>query len=265
MSSRGQHSFGTDALHEVADFEEQDIADTARTEVTAINHTNLALPNDSHGNREPPSPISFFDEIEMQHGPSGCADTLTSNILYRQVEALPEEDTSDIENTIYVDPASDMSSGSVGHQSASTLMRLGNRSNPYIITTKNTTSDKAPVSYDMLDRKRAIMNTAGPSSPRSRFFVSQSTDANVKTFDMDQATTAKKNQRPTSSPDNQPRTGLFGPGLRPRTANSEISRSPRAELNPLENDSQRLDGLLLEHIEKERDTLRRITSTLAKS
>ena len=264
MSSRGNHSIGTDALHGIGDIPEHDSTIPENMQSANAIQSSLLPPENIHNTREPPSPISFFDEIEMQNGSSGHSDILNRNIFRRHPDLPQEDDASDRDNpAIFVDPTSEISDSSVGRQSASALMRLGNRSNPYILATKTSHADSIPVSFDVLDRRRAIMNTAGPSRSENRSPGGIVGDISTVTH----THAISKHQHFSSSFDelSELQGGPLQSVVRPQTASSE--KAPKQGSSNVEsvNDSQRLDGLLLEHIEKEKDTLRRITSTLTKS
>ncbi|KAF8623718.1 hypothetical protein AX17_007415 [Amanita inopinata Kibby_2008] len=202
-----------------------------------------------HSAPAPSSPTSFFDNIQSQ--PNAMDDLDSSSD-----ESDEEENTT--HGSMYGD-ARARAMSTVSSTTRPTLMRLGNHSTPYF--SRSTTLFKerpAPLPFGVQDPKQPIVNVP----KRAPFFVQQRSGKGDS-----------KNDQPASSFDfykyaQQHSSGhssdLGGPPRRPATADQ--TRHKASQINARARESlQRLDGLLQQHMEAEKDTIKRIASTLQSS
>ncbi|KAJ7284927.1 hypothetical protein C8J57DRAFT_1289883 [Mycena rebaudengoi] len=191
----------------------------------------------------PSSPPSFFDSIQNQ---PNAMDDLDSSSDEDSDEGEPEPPHTPPRTPIFVDPrtraVSNVPSGN--SSSRSLLMRLGNHSTPYVSPSNHTHSDP--------ERKRPIGNIPVANS----FFTERRSGKSdqghgppVSTFDFYQYT----QQHPLSSvaeSSRRPQTG-DGKGTRPRQTSHRAQESLK-----------RLDGLFLQHMEAEKNTIKRIATNI---
>lgn len=282
------------------EFEDEPLTPTNRLHVPSSLHMNIPggdIP------AYPPSPISFFDAVEMQSGAeedssdededaeeAGEEEEEEEEELDEEdidIDALLEEDPteqvdeyqSDAEaGIVIVDPVT----GSVGNvardpkQPLAGVAQTSNLSTPQI----------GPTSLPSVSSYRETSSTLVHETYESRpqMIGPPPSASSRSTFSL-----KNKGKTPiTQLPPNPPRISesmvermkpkpafLVDDKKRPATASEAISR--RSDVGVVQNvrawqeeqsqqdeTTRRLDGMLIEHMERERDILRRITTTLAK-
>ncbi|GBE87810.1 hypothetical protein BKA93DRAFT_829546 [Sparassis latifolia] len=194
-----------------------------------------------HSAPAPASPTAFFDRIQSHHNAMDDLDTSD--------ESEDEEDTHPpppppmyAEPRIPRTPTSSHRVSSVG--SRPSIMRLGNHSTPHL---RPPNAFREGVSYDVSDRKKPIGNVP-ETPPRASFFSVRKrlvggTDAPLFPF------------APQHTPSSRSRS------LSRRPATAEGSRSRRWQRESL----QKFDGMLLQHMQAERDRIKQITSNISGS
>ena len=197
-----------------------------------------------HSAPAPSSPTSFFDNIQSQ--PNALDDLDSSS------------DESDVVHpAIYRDTRSRTMS-SVPSPSKSLLMRLGNHSTPYFSRTAHSTDDQpSPLPFGVQDPKQPIVNM--PVFTRQKTGKSDhGPGAPVASFDF-----YKYSKQHTSGPS----TDFGEPPRRPATAGDTRSMDKKgpATAEDEQESLRRLDGLLQQHMEAEKDTMKRIAKTLQSS
>ena len=197
-----------------------------------------------HSAPAPSSPTSFFDNIQSQ--PNALDDLDSSS------------DESDVVHTaIYRDTRSRTMSN-VSSPSKSLLMRLGNHSTPYFSRTAQSTNDQpAPLPFGVQDPKQPIVNM--PVFTRQKTGKSDhGPGAPVSSFDF-----YKYSKQHTSGPS----ADLGEPPRRPATAGDTrtMDKKGPATAEDEQESLRRLDGLLQQHMEAEKDTMKRIAKTLQSS
>ncbi|KAJ7227130.1 hypothetical protein GGX14DRAFT_488629 [Mycena pura] len=184
----------------------------------------------------PSSPPSFFDNIQSQ--PNAMDDLDSSD------EDSYEDGLEPSQPAVYVDPHTHAVTNvtSSSNSSRSLLMRLGNHSTPYVSRSSDGHSDS----------KRAVGNVPVPSAffrERRGGKSDRGHGPPTSTFDFYQY--AKQHPLVSVSPSGT--LEAAGPSRRPRT--SERTAREQESL-------RRLDGMLIQHIETERDTIKRIATNL---
>jgi hypothetical protein len=209
------------------------------------------IPVSIHSAPPPSSPTSFFDQIESN-----------------AVDEIDSSDDSDIEgNYQTADQSTSLpppdarlpplpaelahpKGGKSGLSGKPSFMRLGNHSTPYVSRTGLGSS----VAYSFDDRKGTIMITS----------------RRLPLFSRKKEATSDHGHGPVSNSDLldfvQQQPSLLEPGRERRSVSTEndvVAISHRQkDLESL----RRLDGMLIQHMERERDTLKRIaSSTISKT
>ena len=218
------------------------------------------------GGDAPRMSISFFDNIQ-----SDLNELDESSSSEEESEAGSEGAGGHFEPPVFRNPANQTIS-IPGRRSISstttrparpTLMRLGNNSTPQLgSSTSNAMSfnqlrnDYPP--FDPLSFRGPVENTPTTPTSKSSFFTSR--------------TPKKQKQQGVSSEDyHGPRARSFEDGAGPSRSNPgstfldmESERAPSAsshESQETDDSTKILDGLVLQHLEKERDTIKRITES----
>ena len=209
-----------------------------------------AVPVGIHSAPGPSSPTSFFDSIQAQ--PNAMDDLDSSS---------DEEDDVNISNNsrgptnLYVDPRTRVIS-SVS-EPRPTLMRLGNHSTPYIGRVMETRRPSLPFG---VGNQKPVGNTP----VRPAFFTERSGKSDqghgspVSSFEFYRS--VQQQQRPTTSTSgpstvfSKPRSATLGPSAGPPSPNQNAQESLR-----------KLDGMLIQHMEAEKDTIKRIATTARSS
>jgi hypothetical protein len=199
-----------------------------------------------HSAPGPSSPTSFFDSIQAQ---PNAMDDLDSS-------SESEDDDDDVPGNargptnLYVDPRTRLIS-SVS-EPRPTLMRLGNHSTPYVGRVTETRRPSLP--FGVGDKKPVGNTPVKPSFFTERSGKSdQGHGSPVSSFEF-YRTVQQKHQRPstsTSGPStvfSKPRSATVGPREWP--PNQKAQESLR-----------KLDGMLIQHMEAEKDTIKRIATT----
>ncbi|KAK2460879.1 hypothetical protein APHAL10511_007349 [Amanita phalloides] len=189
----------------------------------------------------PSSPTSFFDNIQSQ--PNALDDLDSSS-----------DEGGAVHATIYSDVRSRTMSN-VSSPSKSLLMRLGNHSTPYFSrTTRSADDHHGPLPFGVQDPKQPIVNMPqqGQSSAQQRIAKGDNgRGAPVTSFDFYEY--SKQHWSGLSTD--------FSETRRPATAGE--SRPTGKKANSVANESlRRLDGLVQQHMEAEKDTMKRIAKTL---
>ncbi|KAJ7274461.1 hypothetical protein B0H12DRAFT_1228187 [Mycena haematopus] len=185
----------------------------------------------------PSSPPSFFDALQNQ---PNAMDDLDSSDDDDDDSYLGDHD-SPPKTPIFVDPRTRAvtNAPSAASSSRSLLMRLGNHSTPYV----SRSAEGSPVSS-----KKAVGNIPASGS----FFKGGKSDQGhgppTSTFDFFQYT------------QKYPLASMGEPSVlrRPQTSDQAVRQSSQKAQESL----RQLDGLLIQHMEAEKDKLRRIATTL---
>lgn len=201
-----------------------------------------------HSAPAPSSPTSFFDNIQSQ--PNALDDLDSSS------------DESDVVHPALYRDTRGRTMSNVSSPSKSLLMRLGNHSTPYFSRTAHSTGDHhAPLPFGVQDPKQPIVNmpTQGPVFTRQKTGKSDhGPGAPVSSFDF-----YKYSKQHTSGP----LTDFGEPPRRPATAGDTrtMDKKGLATAEDEQESLRRLDGLLQQHMEAEKDTMKRIAQTLQSS
>jgi hypothetical protein len=162
-------------------------------------------------------------------------------------------------------------SGSMSKASGNSLrMLLGNRSSPQLATPSLLKDNNSAKVYDKFDRRLPFTNVPPVPQPSSRanfLFgkLGKGKDSNASTSRVTESVFERMRQRSPLDEERRPRSSSAKAIPRPRTSLGGRSlQSWRDEQSLQDQHSRRLDGMLLEHMERERDILRRITTTLSK-
>jgi len=192
-----------------------------------------------HSAPGPSSPTSFFDSIQAQ---PNAMDDLDSSSESEEDENVPT-------TNLYVDPRTRVIS-SVS-EPRPTLTRLGNHSTPFIGRVIEARRPSLP--FGVGDQKPVGNTPARPSFFTERSGKSdQGHGSPVSSFEFYRK--VQQQNRPataTSGPStmfSKPRSATVGPAVWP--PNQKAQESLR-----------RLDGMLIQHMEAERDTIKRIATT----
>jgi hypothetical protein len=205
-----------------------------------------AVPVAIHSAPGPSSPTSFFDSIQAQ--PNAMDDLDSSS---------ESEEDEDISNTraptnLYVDPRARLISSI--SEPRPTLMRLGNHSTPYVGRVSETHRPSLP--FGVGDQKPVGNTPVRPSFFRERSGKSdQGHGSPVSSFEFYRTVQQQQQQH-------RPATSTSGPSTvfsKPRSATVGQGEWPP---NPKAQESLRkLDGMLIQHMEAEKDTIKRIATT----
>lgn len=193
-----------------------------------------------HSAPAPSSPTSFFDNIQSQ--PNALDDLDSSS------------DESDVVHAAIFSARRSRTMSNVSSPSRSLLMRLGNHSTPYFSCTAHSTDDhQPPLPFGVQDPKQPIVNMPLQPPVFTRQKAGKSDGPPASSFDF-----YKYSKQHPSGPSID-----FGePRRRPATA-GESRKGPSKEDS--QESLRRLDGLLQQHMETEKDTIRRIAKTLQSS
>ena len=228
---------------------------------------NGAVPSNSY----PPSPISFFDAVEMQSRDED--DDSDEEDQQPEPAHEPEEDTvvNTIDNRHSESGVAKYGSGSQSKASGNSLrMLLGNRSSPQLATPSLLKDGNTAKGYDGFDRRVPFTNVPPlpPQSSRGNFLfgkLGKARDTNASSSRITESVFDRLRHRSPVAEERRPRSSSAKAIPRPRTSLGGRSlQSWRDEQNIQDQQSRRLDGMLIEHMERERDILRKITTTLSK-
>ncbi|KAJ7650347.1 hypothetical protein FB45DRAFT_1050378 [Roridomyces roridus] len=205
-------------------------------------HLLVEIPSTSHPSIRsapaPTTPPSFFDTIQSQPNAMDDLDSSSDEDSYQGDPEPPH-------TPIYMDPhtraLSNMAS-TPSSSSRSLLMRLGNHSTPYVTRSADGHSHRpvgnvpaAPASFFTERRGGSRKSEQGHGPPTS-------------TFDFYRYA----QQHPLISPPADATAHR-----RPHTSDQASGSSQKAQ-----ESMRRLDGLLIQHMEAEKDTIKRITTTI---
>ncbi|KAH9936068.1 hypothetical protein B0H21DRAFT_833848 [Amylocystis lapponica] len=198
----------------------------------------------------PASPTAFFDTIQTQPNAMDDLDTSDESDSDEEEDSPPAPVTTFPEpRTPTVESSSHRSRSRSSTSSRPSFMRLGNHSTPYFSPAQSLADDAPPVEFDP---RKPIANVPD-LPPRGNFFSTRNkgighADSHLLPF------------RPVSSP--QPQSS--GSGVtrssslrRPATAAAESGRRWQRE------SLQKFDGMLLQHMEAERDRFKQIASNIS--
>jgi hypothetical protein len=147
----------------------------------------------------------------------------------------------------------------VSSPSRSLLMRLGNHSTPYFSRTAHSTDDHhAPLPFGVQDPKQAIVNMPLRAPVFTRQKAGKSDVPPASSFDFYKYS----KQHPSG-----PSIDFDEPRRRPATAGEtrSMTKQGRSKAEDSQKSLRRLDGLLQQHMETEKDTIKRIAKTLQSS
>ncbi|KAI0951158.1 hypothetical protein AcW1_008269 [Taiwanofungus camphoratus] len=208
----------------------------------------LQIPSDDipatiHSAPAPASPTAFFDRIQSHLDPLETSDE------------SDEDDSPPAPSSVFESRPRAVSSHT-SSSSSRAIMKLGNHSTPHFRPPSSPMQDPSP--FDLVDRKQPIGNVPY-SPPRGNYFSSRkrgigNTDIPLLPFrpiPQDRSMSAGSSAlRPSSSI-----------SRRPATATQAEDKAPRKQRESL----QKFDGMLLQHMEDERDRIKRITSHISTS
>ncbi|KAI0701206.1 hypothetical protein BC835DRAFT_1303798 [Cytidiella melzeri] len=216
-----------------------------------------------HSAPAPASPTAFFDRIQSH--PNAMDDLETSDESDRDEEVSARPVPAAVIPSPF--PMPPVSSGSVEKdafarfsQSSARLsiMRLGNHSSPHL-TSSSGDQERTFPAFDVPDPRKPIGNIPD----KGTFFTARSRKKSSK----GQATFPPPLELPSAAP-------MFSPprasSSMPRTRSKSTSRRPATSGGAKEKlragqrvSLQKLDGMVLEHMAAERDTIKRITNNLS--
>jgi hypothetical protein len=200
-----------------------------------------------HSAPGPSSPTSFFDSIQAQ---PNAMDDLDSSSDSEEDDGYVSSYSRGPTN-LYVDPRTRVIS-SVSEPRPS-LTRLGNHSTPYV--NRITDKHRPPLPFGVGDQKPVGNTPARPGFFRERSGKSdQGHGSPVSSFEFYKSVQQQQQQQ-------RPATATSGPSTvfsKPRSATMGPGELP----NPKAQESQRrLEGMLIQHMEAEKDTIKRIATT----
>lgn len=189
-----------------------------------------------HSAPGPSSPTSFFDTIQTQ--PNAMDD----------LESSSDEDENDADHRVQsMDPRNRTISSVLPSQRPS-FMRLGNFSTPYLRKGESFRPNLLPIGNNPLSNQPRSSSTF-----RQPFFVDRKHDVLSSTYDFFKY--AQEHPPAAASPTSPESSGP----RRPSTADHvTVWRNNQRAQESL----RRLDGLLIQHMEDEKDTIKRIATTL---
>lgn len=201
----------------------------------------------------PSSPTSFFDSIQTQ---PNAMDDLESSSDESEDENEGEDPNDRGPTNLFVDPRT----RTISHVSAadprSFTMRMGNHSAPYVARPMQERRPTLPLG--LKDMKPPV----GHIPPRAPFFTERKSDLGdglpTSTYDFYKYA----QQRPPTAGETSAMASTATPKRRPATADPG-SHVKKWQTNQRAQESlRRLDGMLIQHMEAEKDTLKRIATTL---
>ncbi|KAF8149856.1 hypothetical protein B0H34DRAFT_801992 [Crassisporium funariophilum] len=207
--------------------------------------SSLNVPNAIHSAPGPSSPTSFFDSIQTQ--PNAMDDLESSSD-----ESDDEEEDSSQQNQpkLFIDPRTRaISSVSAGPRPS--IMRLGNFSTPYLRPGETYRPNLLPIGNNFHPKQ-----PIGNSPIRSHFFSDRKPDG-LPSSSYDFFKYAQ--EHPPAAIFVQQASGESSDTRRPATADHVTAwRNNQKAQESL----RKLDGMLLQHMEDEKDTIKRIATTL---
>ncbi|KII89914.1 hypothetical protein PLICRDRAFT_697736 [Plicaturopsis crispa FD-325 SS-3] len=220
------------------------------------------------------SPTDFFDTIQSHPNAMDDLDESSSSEDERSFagSTLDLRRYGGSATDLFAEPHSPAVSTRPSIASSSSrpsLMRLRNHSTPHVARPSADTLSPHRVPplppHEAAERKKPIANI--PDRPRPRFFSSSSKKARkiepiVSGVELYQHT-MRVPGRHSSSTEPAPQRA-FGMDVfsRPATAGGPPPPPPVQKRGPPDESVRKLDGLLAQHIEAEKDTIRRITTSL---
>lgn len=215
------------------------------------------IPSAIHSAPAPASPTAFFDRIQSHPNAmddletSDESDDETAPSVMSTPSAKPETISSPEAKTCSIRSSTRSSTNSA----RPSIMRLGNHSTPHL----SPSSGGESYSFDIPDPRKPI----GHIPEKGTFFTTRSRKKSNKgqvpfplpTYDSQ-----------TPAPDAPFAESSRQAGARARSMTRRPATASGAEqkTRPLQRESlQRFDGMLLEHMAAERDTIKRITSNLS--
>lgn len=220
---------------------------------------NEGIPPAIHSAPAPASPTDFFDRIQAQH--NAMDDLETSDDDSSDDEDYGDSQQEPTTTTIYAEPPHSPYAAATRASSCSSrpsIMRLGNFSTPQLAPSPPMT-ERLP-SFDVHDRR-----PVGNVPLRNEFFTSRK--KGIMNNPKAPLPVVEISAPPANSPE---------PSSRPRTvsARSRSTRRRPATANEAESGRvkhwqreslQRFDGMLLQHLQSERDTIKRIANSISSS
>ncbi|KAF9496786.1 hypothetical protein BDN71DRAFT_1445713 [Pleurotus eryngii] len=195
-----------------------------------------------HSAPPPSSPTSFFDSIQAQ--PNAMDDLESSSDEDSEQDEDEDEDDEDDghrPSNLYVDSRTrTISMMTARPPGRPNLMRLGNHSTPHV------TGMRSPLPIGAVDPKRPIANVPPPAPLPLSSHTKSKSRLPASTFDFYQYNTSRAAEDPGPSS-----------ARRPATADRTLKSW---QANQVES-SKRLEGMLKQHMEAEKDVIRRIAST----
>ncbi|PFH53061.1 hypothetical protein AMATHDRAFT_1494 [Amanita thiersii Skay4041] len=203
-----------------------------------------------HSAPPPSSPTSFFDSIQSQ--PNALDDLDSSS------EGSGTEEDATAHAGVYGKPQKSPVSSTIPPITRQTLMRLGNHSTPYISRTARSNEDRnvpLPLPFGVQNPRQPIANVPQRSPVFQRAGKSDHGHGTpAEPFDFFKYSEQQHLRGPSADQNIQKR--------RPATADQSRSTKTSPSNTSTKESLRRLDGLLQQHIEAEKDTIRRIACTL---
>lgn len=221
------------------------------------------IPVAIHSAPGPSSPTNFFDTLQSQ--PNAMDDLESSDEDDEQ-----HRDSSSLYGTapppppIFVDPRPDIASPSSGRRPKQDLvMRLGNFSTPHV--GRRIEQRRPSLPFGIKDAKdKDAKKPVGFIPTRSQFFAERKHE-NASGLSLALANYPHSPQinegSSLSEHGHEYLTSLSLP-LRPSSPISQRSVAPTQASSRTQESLKRLDGMLLQHMEAEKDTIKRIATTL---
>lgn len=272
------------------DFEDEPMTPTNRLRVPASLH--MSIPG-SDIPAYPPSPISFFDAVEMQ---SGAEEDDSDEEEEGDEEEEEEEDAvdeaaeedpteqvdeyqSDAEaGIVIVNPVT----GSVGNLARDPKLPLAGVAHSSNLSTPQMAPASLPsggsnretsstLVHDTLETRLPMPGPPPSASSRSTFSLKNKGKAPLAQLPpnpprISESMVERMRPKPSSRADDAKRPATAGAAINRRTDAPGVQnvREWQEEQSQQDATTRRLDGMLIEHMERERDILRRITTTLTK-
>ena len=227
-------------------------------------------PSGSHANSYPTSPISFFDAVEMQSRQEEEEDSDESDNADESGEM--RDDVSVLSSgvagyhsdsagmtTLYPRSGSTQSTVNSPQQAYESITQQRNVSLPQLGSASSSGEHSNNSGHDSLDHRRAITNV--PAPPSRTTFWSKKHGKKLKLF----PNPPRASESTADQLRHEAAMEAFAGGKRPHTAGSKAgSTSGHSDQEKQDPSLRRLDGMLVEHIEREKEVLKRITATLSK-
>ncbi|KAL4247213.1 hypothetical protein ABKN59_007913 [Abortiporus biennis] len=230
---------------------------------------SLRIPTDNippsiHSAPAPASPTAFFDRIQSH--PNAMDDLETSDESDEEEGTGAKPFVPHEETRVYIEPRTRAISNSASTAGArSLIMRLGNHSTPQLTPSPTLGEDYPP--FNVVDPAAPISNVA---PPRPSFFASRKKNMKHGTFlpDIDPDTFSQKSAGSGSaagyvSAASSNDKSRASSRRRPATADAAPSKE---KVRAWQRESlQKFDGMLLQHIAAEKDTIKKITTNISSS